>query len=120
MIDESFKLRWRPNRSHPRRKSPYLLQHAHNPVDWYPWGPEAVRESAQREQADSSCPIPGYSTLPLWCHVMEKESYEDPEIGALMNQALVCIKVDREERPDVDKIYITAVSAMTRLRAVGR
>src|ERR1700749_1097061 len=89
--------------------SPYLLQHAQNPVDWYPWGPEAF-EKERRENKPILVSI-GYSTC-HWCHVMEKESYEDPAIGALMNQYLVSIKVDREERPDVDKIYITAVSAM--------
>ena len=91
-------------------KSPYLLQHAHNPVDWYAWGPEAFAKARQEDK-----PILvsiGYSTC-HWCHVMEKESYEDPEVGALMSRELVCIKVDREERPDVDKIYMTAVSAMT-------
>jgi uncharacterized protein YyaL (SSP411 family) len=91
-------------------KSPYLLQHAQNPVDWYPWGPEAF-EKARKENKPILVSI-GYSTC-HWCHVMEKESYEDPSIGALMNESVVSIKVDREERPDVDKIYITAVSAMT-------
>ncbi len=91
-------------------KSPYLLQHAYNPVDWYPWGPEAFAR-AQKEDKPILVSI-GYSTC-HWCHVMERESYEDPEVAALMNQYLVNIKVDREERPDVDKIYMTAVSAMT-------
>jgi uncharacterized protein YyaL (SSP411 family) len=91
-------------------KSPYLLQHAHNPVDWYPWGPEAF-EKARKEDKPILVSI-GYSTC-HWCHVMEHESYEDPAVAALMNQYLVNIKVDREERPDVDKIYMTAVSAMT-------
>jgi len=91
-------------------KSPYLLQHAYNPVDWYPWGPEAF-EKARKENKPILVSI-GYSTC-HWCHVMERESYEVPETAALMNQYLVNIKVDREERPDVDKIYMTAVSAMT-------
>lgn len=93
-----------------KEKSPYLLQHVNNPVDWYPWGPEAF-EKARREDKPILVSI-GYSTC-HWCHVMERESYENPEIGALMNKLLVNIKVDREERPDVDKIYMTAVSAMT-------
>ncbi len=92
-----------------REKSPYLLQHAYNPVDWFAWGPEAF-EKARKENKPILVSI-GYSTC-HWCHVMEHESYEDPEVAALMNQYLVNIKVDREERPDVDKIYMTAVSAM--------
>src|SRR5882672_7297240 len=91
-------------------KSPYLLQHAYNPVDWFPWGPEAF-EKARQENKPILVSI-GYSTC-HWCHVMEHESYEDPKVAGLMNQYLVNIKVDREERPDVDKIYMTAVSAMT-------
>jgi uncharacterized protein len=91
-------------------KSPYLLQHADNPVDWYPWGPEAF-EKARREDKPILLSI-GYSTC-HWCHVMERESFEDPAIAAVMNKYLVCIKLDREERPDIDKIYMTAVSAMT-------
>src|SRR5689334_9519098 len=87
-------------------KSPYLQQHAHNPVDWYPWGPAAF-EKAKREDKPILVSI-GYSTC-HWCHVMERESYENPQLAALMNQYLVNIKVDREERPDVDKIYMTAV-----------
>src|SRR5262245_41225935 len=90
-------------------KSPYLLQHAYNPVDWYPWGPAAF-EKARKEDKPILVSI-GYSTC-HWCHVMERESYEDPAIGKLMNDTLVNIKVDREERPDVDKIYMTAVQAM--------
>lgn len=90
--------------------SPYLLQHAYNPVEWYPWGPEAF-EKAKREDKPLLISI-GYSTC-HWCHVMERESFEDPEIAALMNELVVAIKVDREERPDLDKIYMTAVSAMT-------
>src|ERR1043165_5820064 len=89
-------------------KSPYLLQHAHDPVDWYPWGSEAF-EKARREDKPILVSI-GYSTC-HWCHVMERESYEDPQIAELMNHYLVNIKVDREERPDVDKLYMTAVTA---------
>src|SRR5579862_2251926 len=99
----------RPNRLI-REKSPYLLQHAYNPVDWYPWGPEAF-EKARKENKPILVSI-GYSTC-HWCHVMEHESYEDPRVAEIMNKYLVNIKVDREERPDVDKIYMTAVSAMT-------
>jgi uncharacterized protein YyaL (SSP411 family) len=91
-------------------KSPYLQQHGHNPVDWYAWGPEAF-EAAKREDKPILVSI-GYSTC-HWCHVMEKESYEDVAVAKLMNHYLINIKVDREERPDVDKIYMTAVSAMT-------
>ncbi|UCD33641.1 MAG: thioredoxin domain-containing protein, partial [Desulfobacterales bacterium] len=99
----------RPNRLI-SEKSPYLLQHAYNPVDWYPWGNEAL----QRSKSESK-PILlsiGYSTC-HWCHVMEEESFMDPAIAQLMNDNFICIKVDREERPDLDKIYITAVSALT-------
>ncbi|MFA5027405.1 MAG: aldo/keto reductase [Candidatus Methylomirabilota bacterium] len=89
--------------------SPYLLQHAHNPVDWYPWGEEALRR-ARTEQRPILLSI-GYSSC-HWCHVMERESFEDEEIAALMNRHFVCIKVDREERPDLDDIYMTATVAM--------
>ena len=78
--------------------SPYLLQHADNPVDWYPWGEEASSR-ARRGQADP--PLVGYAAC-HWCHVMEHESFEDEEIAELMNERFVSIKVDREERPDVD------------------
>jgi uncharacterized protein YyaL (SSP411 family) len=91
-------------------KSPYLLQHAYNPVDWYPWGDEAF-EKARRENKPVFLSI-GYSTC-HWCHVMEKESFEDPEVARLMNQAFVSIKVDREERPDLDHIYMTVGQIMT-------
>jgi len=91
--------------------SPYLLQHAHNPVDWYPWGPEAL-ERARREDKPILLSI-GYSAC-HWCHVMERESFEDEETARLMNEHFVCIKVDREERPDLDAIYMEAVQAMTR------
>ncbi|HWC25485.1 MAG TPA: thioredoxin domain-containing protein [Solirubrobacteraceae bacterium] len=90
--------------------SPYLLQHQHNPVDWKPWGEEALAEARERD-----CPLLvsiGYSAC-HWCHVMERECFEDEEIAALMNEHFVCVKVDREERPDVDAIYMEAVQAMT-------
>ncbi|HEX2882957.1 MAG TPA: thioredoxin domain-containing protein [Candidatus Limnocylindria bacterium] len=90
--------------------SPYLLQHAHNPVDWYPWGPEAL-ERARAEDRPIFLSI-GYAAC-HWCHVMERESFENPEIAALMNRHFVSIKVDREERPDLDDVYMAAVQAMT-------
>ena len=93
-----------------RETSPYLLQHAHNPVDWYPWGPEAV-ERARREDKAILLSV-GYSAC-HWCHVMERESFEDEPIAGLMNELFVNIKVDREERPDVDQIYMQAVQSMT-------
>ncbi len=91
--------------------SPYLQQHAHNPVDWYPWGPEAL-ERSRRENRPILLSI-GYSAC-HWCHVMEHESFDDPAIAETMNAAFVNIKVDREERPDLDKIYQTALQVMTR------
>jgi uncharacterized protein YyaL (SSP411 family) len=90
--------------------SPYLLQHAHNPVDWYPWGKEAF-EKAKKEDKPVLVSI-GYSAC-HWCHVMERESFEDAQVAALMNENFVNIKVDREERPDVDHIYMDAVQAIT-------
>ncbi|MCZ6835313.1 MAG: DUF255 domain-containing protein [Planctomycetota bacterium] len=90
--------------------SPYLLQHAHNPVNWYPWGPEAF-EAARREDKPIFMSI-GYSTC-YWCHVMERESFENEQVAAYMNQHFISIKIDREERPDVDAIYMAAVQAMT-------
>ncbi len=90
--------------------SPYLLQHAHNPVDWYPWGEEAFAK-ARAENKLVLVSI-GYSSC-HWCHVMERESFEDDSIAAIMNAHYVCIKVDREERPDVDQVYMTAVQLMT-------
>ena len=90
--------------------SPYLLQHAHNPVDWYAWGPEAL-ERARGEDRPIFLSI-GYAAC-HWCHVMERESFESPEIAALMNEHFVSIKVDREERPDLDDVYMAAVQAMT-------
>jgi hypothetical protein len=91
-------------------KSPYLLQHAFNPVDWYAWNDEAF-EKARREDKPIFLSV-GYSTC-YWCHVMEREVFEDTAIAALMNEKLVCIKVDREERPDIDRVYMTAVQAIT-------
>ncbi|QQE78250.1 thioredoxin domain-containing protein [Alicyclobacillus sp. SO9] len=91
-------------------KSPYLLQHAHNPVDWFPWGDEAFQKAEQEDK-----PIflsIGYSTC-HWCHVMERESFEDDEVAAYMNENFVAIKVDREERPDIDSIYMTVCQALT-------
>ena len=93
-----------------RETSPYLLQHAHNPVDWYPWGPEAL-DRARTEDRPIFLSI-GYAAC-HWCHVMERESFENPEIAALMNEDFVSIKVDREERPDLDDVYMAAVQAMT-------
>lgn len=90
--------------------SPYLLQHADNPVDWYPWGEEAFSK-AEAEDKPIFLSI-GYSTC-HWCHVMAHESFEDPQIAHLLNQHFVCIKVDREERPDVDQVYMAACQAMT-------
>ena len=90
--------------------SPYLLQHARNPVDWYAWGEEALQRS-RREDKPILLSI-GYSAC-HWCHVMERESFENDEIAALMNESFVCIKVDREERPDIDEIYMSAVQIMT-------
>jgi len=90
--------------------SPYLLQHAHNPVDWHAWGPEALEE-AKRENKLLLISI-GYSAC-HWCHVMERESFEDEDIAALMNERFVCIKVDREERPDVDQVYMNAVQLVS-------
>jgi uncharacterized protein YyaL (SSP411 family) len=90
-------------------KSPYLIQHAHNPVDWYPWGTEAF-ERAHKENKPIFLSI-GYSTC-HWCHVMEMESFEDPEVAQLMNETFVCIKVDREERPDIDNIYMSVCQMM--------
>src|SRR3954452_7216806 len=91
-------------------KSPYLLQHAHNPVDWYPWGEEACLR-ARRENKPVFLSI-GYSTC-HWCHVMAHESFEDPVTAALMNRDFINIKVDREESPDVDRVYMTFVQATT-------
>jgi uncharacterized protein YyaL (SSP411 family) len=93
-----------------QEKSPYLLQHAHNPVDWYPWGEEAFAK-ARREHKPIFLSI-GYSTC-HWCHVMEHESFENDAVAAVLNEHFVAIKVDREERPDVDRVYMTFVQATT-------
>ncbi len=90
--------------------SPYLLQHAHNPVDWYPWGPDALQR-ARAEDKPIFLSI-GYAAC-HWCHVMEHESFEDAETAARLNESFVAIKVDREERPDLDSIYMNAVVALT-------
>ncbi len=98
-----------PNRL-AKEKSPYLLQHAQNPVNWYPWSDEAFARAAEEDK-----PIflsIGYSTC-HWCHVMERESFEDEDVAALLNDAFICIKVDREERPDIDNIYMTVCTMMT-------
>lgn len=100
----------RPANRLAQETSPYLLQHAHNPVAWFAWGEEAFAEARRR-----GVPIflsIGYSTC-YWCHVMERESFEDDAVGRLMSENFVCIKVDREERPDVDDVYMTATTAMT-------
>ena len=103
-----------PEHKHTNRlaseSSPYLLQHAHNPVDWFPWGDEAF-EKAKQENKLVLVSI-GYSAC-HWCHVMEHESFEDETVAKLMNEKFVCIKVDREERPDVDSVYMSAVQIMT-------
>ena len=91
-------------------KSPYLLQHADNPVDWYPWGEEAF-EKARREDKPVFLSI-GYSTC-HWCHVMAHESFENEEIAGILNQYFVAVKVDREERPDIDSVYMAVCQAMT-------
>ncbi|MFM8273973.1 MAG: DUF255 domain-containing protein [Gemmata sp.] len=103
--DEKPKEKAKPNKL-AKESSPYLLQHAHNPVEWYPWGQEAF-EKAKKEQKLIFLSI-GYSSC-HWCHVMERESFSNAEIAKLMNKNFVCIKVDREERPDVDDIYMTAL-----------
>src|ERR687890_1856549 len=90
--------------------SPYLLQHKDNPVDWYAWGEEALARA--REDDKPILLSVGYSAC-HWCHVMERESFEDETTAALMNELFVCIKVDREERPDLDAIYMQATQAMT-------
>ncbi|MBN1548753.1 MAG: thioredoxin domain-containing protein [Syntrophaceae bacterium] len=100
----------RKNNRLSREKSPYLLQHADNPVDWYPWGEEAfARAKAENKPVFLSI---GYSTC-HWCHVMAHESFEDEKIAALLNNTFVCVKVDREERPDIDKVYMAACQMLT-------
>jgi len=93
-----------------KESSPYLLQHAHNPVDWFPWGEEALKKAAEEDK-----PVLvsiGYSSC-HWCHVMERESFEDDATAEIMNRLFINIKIDREERPDLDHIYMDAVQAMT-------
>jgi len=92
-----------------KESSPYLLQHAHNPVDWFPWGDEAIQKS--RDEDKPMLVSIGYSAC-HWCHVMERESFEDPETAEIMNRLFVNIKIDREERPDLDQIYMDAVQAI--------
>src|SRR5450432_3735616 len=109
-----WEARFMPNYPHTNRlaheKSPYLLQHAHNPVDWYPWGEEAFAK-ARAEDKPIFLSI-GYSTC-HWCHVMERESFENESIAEVLNRNFVAVKVDREERPDVDRIYMSFVQATT-------
>ena len=93
-----------------QESSPYLLQHKNNPVDWYPWGPEAFNKAIELDR-----PIflsIGYSTC-HWCHVMEKESFEDQAVAKILNENFISIKVDREERPEIDHLYMTVCQAMT-------
>jgi uncharacterized protein YyaL (SSP411 family) len=109
MIKQNKRSNLKPNRLI-NEKSPYLLQHAYNPVDWYPWGPEAFEKAKVKDR-----PIflsIGYSTC-HWCHVMESESFEDSEVAKLMNDTFISIKVDREERPDIDNIYMSICQAIT-------
>ena len=97
--------------------SPYLVQHAHNPVDWYPWGAEAFAVAKQENK-----PIflsVGYSTC-HWCHVMERESFDNEEIAAFLNEHFVAIKLDREQRPDLDEIYMTGLQLMTGAVVINR
>jgi uncharacterized protein YyaL (SSP411 family) len=100
-----------------KETSPYLLQHAHNPVDWFPWSPEALAK-AKAEKKLIFLSI-GYSSC-HWCHVMERESFHDEEIARFLNEHYVCIKVDREERPDIDSIYMTSLHMYNLLREAGR
>ena len=109
LADESAEKEGKPNRL-AKEKSPYLLQHAYNPVDWYPWGKEAF-EKAKKENKLILLSV-GYSTC-HWCHVMERESFENKEVAAFLNKHFVSIKLDREERPDVDQVYMTAFQAMS-------
>ena len=106
----------RPENRLAKETSPYLLLHAHNPVDWFPWGPEALAK-AQAEKKLIFLSV-GYSSC-YWCHVMERESFMDPEIAAFLNKHFVCIKVDREERPDIDEIYMTSLQVYFQLTNVN-
>ena len=105
-----MKIKDRPHNRLIHEKSPYLLQHAHNPVDWYPWCDEAFQK-AKAEDKPIFLSI-GYSTC-HWCHVMERESFEDKEVAEILNKHYISIKVDREERPDIDHIYMTVCQALT-------
>ncbi|HEY3789516.1 MAG TPA: thioredoxin domain-containing protein, partial [Urbifossiella sp.] len=105
-MEQKEKPRGKPNRL-AKESSPYLLQHAHNPVDWYPWGQEAF-EKARKEKKLVFLSI-GYSAC-HWCHVMERESFSNAEVAKVLNENFVCIKVDREERPDIDDVYMTALN----------
>ncbi|MHB2036704.1 MAG: thioredoxin domain-containing protein, partial [Nitrososphaerales archaeon] len=109
LIEKKPSKELKPNRLI-NEKSPYLLQHAYNPVDWYPWGEEAFRK-ARTENKPIFLSI-GYSSC-HWCHVMAHESFEDEDIAKFLNDNFVSIKVDREERPDVDEVYMKAVMSMT-------
>lgn len=100
-----------------KETSPYLLMHAHNPVDWYPWGEEALAK-AKKENKLIFLSV-GYSSC-HWCHVMERESFLDPEIAKFLNENFICVKVDREERPDVDSVYMTSLHVYNRLTRNGR
>src|SRR5262249_49853082 len=91
-----------------RETSPYLLLHAHNPTDWFPWGPEAF-DKAKKEKKLIFLSI-GYSSC-FWCHVMERECFNNEDVAKIINEHFVCVKVDREERPDIDQIYMTALSS---------
>ncbi len=113
VMAESADLRQAPGKKYNRlihEKSPYLVQHAHNPIWWHPWGPEAL-ETARRENKPIFLSI-GYSTC-YWCHFMEKDSFEKQDVADVLNAHFISIKVDREERPDVDNIYMTALVSMT-------
>jgi len=107
--DGAAKTNGRPENRLAKETSPYLLLHAHNPVDWYPWGREALA-NARTENKPIFLSV-GYSSC-YWCHVMERESFMDPEIARVLNANFVCIKVDREERPDVDQVYMAALQAL--------
>ena len=100
-----------------QEKSPYLLQHAYNPVDWYPWGEEAFKKA--RDEKKLILLSVGYSTC-HWCHVMERETFEDEKTAEYLNEHFISIKIDREERPDVDKIYMSAVQAISEGRGGWR
>ena len=102
----------RPANRLAKESSPYLLLHAHNPVDWYPWGEEALSK-AKREKKLIFLSI-GYSSC-YWCHVMERESFLDEEIAAFLNQHFVAVKVDREERPDLDEVYMRSLQIYSQL-----